>query len=164
MNSARVSCTEVFIRENEMNVYGDWWDKTITLFNKVVDNNGKIKWYSHIIPECFYKHTVEKITTGGTTISSDVSICRIKVNANFVPKREYDTLSEEEKQTCFTLTGGDIVVPEGIDFELNEYSAGHRSSDLMKQYKAYPGCFTIESVSINVGGGRGNEHYKVKGV
>lgn len=147
-----------------MNHYGQWWDDTVTLYNKVTDRNGQVTWYRHLLEECFYQHTVEKVTTGDTTLTSDSSICRIKVSDYFLPKREYDMLDSSDKELFFTLAAGDIIVPEDVDFEIDEYTRGKRSSDLMKEYKDYPGCFTIEIVNINTGGGRGNEHYKVKGM
>lgn len=147
-----------------MNVYGDWWNSTVTLYNKVTEANGKVKWYRHVLDDCFYSHTLDKVTVNNTTISSDVSICRIRVSDDFVPKREYDALPEEGKTSRFTLSVGDIIVPEECDFEIDEYEKGKRSSDLKNTYKAYPGCFTADTVSINVGGGRGNEHYLARGV
>lgn len=147
-----------------MNHYGQWWDDTVTLYNKVTDRNGQVTWYRHLLEECFYKHTVEKVTTGDTTLTSDSSVCRIKVSDDFLPKREYDLLDNADKEVFFTLAAGDIIVPEEVDFEIDEYTRGKRSTDLVKEYKDYPGCFTIEIVDINTSGGRGNEHYKVKGM
>ena len=147
-----------------MNHYPSWWDNTITLYNKYVDAEKKIYWYRHVIENCFYKHALDKITIGNTTISSDVSICRIRVNDAFIGKADWNELQDSEKATKFTLSTGDIIVVGNVDFEINEYEKDKRSSDLVKKYKEWPGCFTIENVNINVGGGRGNEHYYVRGV
>ena len=148
-----------------MNRYPSWWNETITLYNKFIDPvDKKTKWYRHIISDCFYRHTTEKLTVGNTTIASDISICRIRISDNFVGKDDWDNLPDEEKQEKFTLTGGDIIIHGETDFEVDEYTTGKRSSDLIKENKQWPGCFTIETVNINVGGGRGNEHYHVKGV
>lgn len=147
-----------------MNRYASWWDDTVTLYNKFVDPaDKKTKWYRHVITDCFYKHTVEKVTVGKTTIDSNSSICRIRVSDNFVDKKSWNSLSDAEKVEKFTLSAGDIIVADEVDFEVNEYVSGIRSSDLIKENKEWPGCFTIEIVNINVGGGRGNEHYSVKG-
>ena len=148
-----------------MNHYPSWWDNTITLYNKYVDTETKaVKWYRHVIENCFYKHTLDKITVGNTTIASDVSICRIRINDNFIGKADWNELPEEDKLSRFTLSTGDMIVVGNVNFEIDEYTKDHRSSDLAKKYKEWPGCFTIETVSINIGGGRGNEHYYVKGV
>ena len=146
-----------------MNNYGEWWDTTITLYNKVTDAEGIVKWYRHIIEECFYSHTLDKITIRNTSLSSDVSVCRIKVSDDFVTKRDYDKLSDAEKREKFTLSVDDIIIPDECDFEIDEYTKGKRSSDLRNEYRAYPGCFTVSMVSINTGGGRGNEHYLARG-
>lgn len=148
-----------------MNHYPSWWDSTITLYNKYVDEaTKKITWYRHVIDECFYKHTLDKITLGNTTIASDASVCRIKINDYFIGKADWNELQDSEKIEKFTLSTGDIIVVGNVDFEIDEYEKDRRSSDLVKKYKDWPGCFTIETVSINTGGGRGNEHYYVKGV
>lgn len=147
-----------------MNNYPSWWDDTITLYNKYIDPVTKqVKWYRHVIEDCFYSHTVEKVTVGKTTIDANVSICRIRTSDNFIDKKSWMGLTDEERQTKFTLSGGDIIVADDLDFEIDEYTNGHRSSDLIKENKEWPGCFTVDFVNINVGGGRGNEHYHVKG-
>ncbi len=147
-----------------MNHYAKWWDTTITLFNKYVGEDKKVKWYSTVIKDCFYKHSLNKITVGNTTIASNVSVCRIRVNDSFLTKDAWMKLQDSERSNHFTLCTGDIIVAGETDFELDEYVNGKRSSDLIKQYNNWPGCFTIESVDINVGGGRGNEHYHVRGM
>ena len=148
-----------------MNHYSQWWDDTITLYNKYTDpTTHKVKWFRHVINDCFYKHTVEKLTVGKTTIDTDTTICRIRVSDDFIDKKSWIDLPDAEKAEKFTLGVGDIIVAEETDFEIDDYTAGQRSSDLVKANKEWPGCFTIETVNINVGGGRGNEHYHVRGV
>lgn len=147
-----------------MNRYGTWWDDTITLYNKYVDPTTKrVSWYRHVITDCFYHHKLEKITVGKTTLDSNVSICRIRVSEDFIDKKSWMQLSDLERGQKFTLSGGDIIVADETDFEIDEYANGRRSSDLIHENKEWPGCFTIETVNINVGGGRGNEHYHVRG-
>lgn len=148
-----------------MNTYASWWDDTITLYNKYIEPDTKrVKWFRHVITDCFYKHTVDKVTVGKTTIDTDSTICRIRVSDNFIDKKTWITLDDYEKSEKFTLGVGDIIIADETDFEIDEYVTGKRSSDLIKENKEWPGCFTIEMVNINVGGGRGNEHYHVKGV
>lgn len=147
-----------------MNHYASWWDDTVTLYNKFIDpTTKKTLWFRHVIPGCFYNHKIEKITVGNTTIDSNVSICRIRVSDDFVDRKAWLDLTSDEKKTHFTLGAGDIVVADEVTFEIDEYTSGQRSSDLIKENHEWPGCFTIESVNINVGGGRGNEHYHVRG-
>lgn len=146
-----------------MNHYPKWWNTTITLFNKYVGDDKRVKWYSTVIDECFYRHSLDKILIGDTTIASNVSICRIKVSDSFIGRSEWMKLLDSERSNYFTLGTGDIIVADEVDFVIDEYTNGKRSSDLIKKYSEWPGCFTIESVNINVGGERGNEHYHVRG-
>lgn len=147
-----------------MNHYPKWWNTTVTLYNKFTDNElKKVVWYRYILDNCFYKHDTESVIIGNVKLESDVSICRIPVNEKFLGKRDWMKLSDDERKSFFTLSTGDIIVTGESDFEIDERKQGKRSSDLIKQYSEWPGCFTIESVNINVGGGRGNEHYHVRG-
>lgn len=145
-----------------MNNYPEWWCDTITLYNKFIDSDKKIHWYRHIIHDCFYKRTAEKVTIGNTTLATDQSICRIRVDDMFLNKRDWNESSDKENH--FTLCSGDIIVAGEIDFEIDEYTKESRSSDLLKTYKDWPGCFVVEYANINVGGGRGNEHYLARGM
>lgn len=147
-----------------MNHYPSWWNNTVTLYCKYEDPvTKKIKWYRYVIEDCFYKHTVEKLTVGKVTVDGSYTVCRIRVNENYVDKVNWMLLTDSERYDQFTLSGGDIIVKGDITEAIDEYLSGHRSSDLIKAYKDYPGCFTVEFVNINVGGGRGNEHYHVRG-
>ena len=147
-----------------MNNYPEWWNTTITLFNKYTDKvTNKTYWYKHVIDDCFYDHTIDKVVVGRTTIESNTSICRIRVNDLFVNKKDWNALSDADKKSHFTLCAGDIIVADVVEEDIDEYTTGHRSSELIKQFKEWPGCFTVETASINVGGGRGNEHYLARG-
>jgi hypothetical protein len=147
-----------------MNNYPSWWNTTVTIYNKYVEPETKaVSWFRTVLEGCFYSHEVEKLNLGQTTISSNVSICRIRVNDSFLNKRAWNELLESEKHNHFTLSAGDIIVAEAVDDEINEYEKGNRSSDLIAKYKEWPGCFVVETAKINVGGGRGNEHYHARG-
>ena len=146
-----------------MNRYPSWWDDTVTLYNKYIEpGTSRVTWYRHVISGCFYKHTVEKLTVGKTVLNTDATVCRFRVSENYLDRNAW--LASDAKADKFTFGPGDIVVAGETDFEIDEYTSGHRSSDLVKANREYPGCFTIDTINIDVGGGRGNEHYHVRGV
>lgn len=148
-----------------MENYGDWWSTTITLYNKVIGENNKISWYRHVIEDCFYSQvldTLSKLNTN-SVLDSYVSICRIRKSESYVGKRKYLSLSEEDRDEYFTLSTGDIIVAEEVDFEIDEYTDGQRSSDMLKLYREDPGCFIVKQRSDNTGKGRGNPHYAARG-
>ena len=148
-----------------MNKYPVWWDSTITVFNKYVDPATRlITWYKTVLTDCFWKYTGNKVTVGDTTIESDSTICRVPINKNFREKYLWDNLQTIQRQSTFTFGVGDIIVRGNVDDTVDEYTSGKRSSDLLTKYKQMQGCMVIEKCSINVGQGRGNEHYYVKGV
>lgn len=148
-----------------MNVYPVWWDTTITIYNKFTDPQTRvISWYKHTIPNCFWKYTGEKITIGETVLSTNDTICRIAKNDIYMDKYRWEQLPNNEMDEYFTLGVGDIIVKGEVSDIVDEYTSGHRSSDVVAKYKKLQGCIVIESFSDNTGIGRGSEHYYVKGV
>ena len=145
-----------------MNNYPTWWDRTVTVFNRYEDAQGLITWYKTIVPNCFWRYVGDTVTIGETTLETNATLCRIPKSENFVEK--YEWLSLEDKSSKFTLGVDDIIVLGEVEDTIDEYASGLRSSDLLIKYRKLQGCMKIEKCSINVGGGRGNEHYFVKGV
>ena len=145
-----------------MNKYPTWWNQTITVYNKFEDANRKIYWYSTVLENCFWKYEHEKVIVGETALVTDSTKCRIPKNENFIEKYLWNEL--EDKSTKFTVGPGDIIILGEATDEVNEYVAGHRSTDLLNKYKKLQGAILVEEVTINVGGGRHNEHYHIRGV
>ena len=145
-----------------MNNYPEWWNQTITVYNKYSDASGRITWYRHILRNCFWKDTDTMLVNGETIIQTNVTLCRVPVNKNFREKYVWDGLTS--RGNYFTFGTGDIIVKGIAEDVVNEYEAGKRSSDLLTKYKNLQGCFVVEKCSVNTGNGRGNEHYYVRGV
>lgn len=148
-----------------MNIYPVWWDTTITIYNKFTDPQTRvISWYKHTINNCFWKYTGDKINIGETVVETDNTICRIPKDDNYLDKYAWESLTNDKMSEYFTIGVGDIIVKGEVSDIIDEYTAGHRSSDIMAKYKRLQGCIMIESFSINTGVGRCSEHYYVKGV
>lgn len=148
-----------------MNNYPSWWDTTITVYNKYTDPQTQlVTWYRYVITGAFWKDSGNKITIGKTVLETDDIICRIRKNPLFKEKHEWIKVSNDLMGKYFTLSPGDIIVKGEVDDVINEYASGYRSSDLKKKYKGLQGCLEIQTWSDNTGGGRGNEHYFVKGI
>ena len=148
-----------------MNVFPSWWDTTITIFNKFQDPQTRvITWYKTVIKNCFWKYTGDKITIGETVVQTNDTICRIPKSKNYLDKYAWESTSNDEMSKYFTIGVGDIIVKNEVADIIDEYTSGHRSSDIISKYKKLQGCIVIESFSINTGTGRGSEHYLVKGV
>ena len=148
-----------------MNVYPVWWDTTVTIYNKFTDPQTRvISWYKHTVNNCFWKYTGDKINIGETVIQTNDTICRIPKNENYLDKYVWESLSNDKMSEYFTLGVGDIIIKGTVNDIIDEYTPGHRSSDIMAKYKKLQGCIMIESFSINTGVGRCSEHYFVKGV
>lgn len=146
-----------------MSNYPEWWNTTITVFNKYEDPALRlITWHKTVIHNCFWKNTGNKIVIGETTLDTNNTMCRIPSNPAFLEKYQWNDLPD--KSNNFTLCAGDIIVKGEIDDVIDEYLAGYRSSDILEKYKRLQGCMVIERYAMNTGLGRGLEHYYVKGV
>lgn len=147
-----------------MNKYPVWWDTTITVFNKYEDPQTQVvRWFSHTVDRCFWKYTGDKIKVGDTILESNSTICRIPKQDNFLERFEWEKQPNDKMEQYLTLGVGDIVIKGAVDDEVDEYTSGKRSADLIKKYKSL-GCIEIESVSLNVGPGRCDEHYHIRGL
>lgn len=145
-----------------MNKYPEWWDTSITVYNKFTDPTSRqITWYRHVLSNCFWKYTGNKVIIGETTLDTNSTICRVPIDTNFKEKHTWET---SDRTTYFTFGPGDIIVREIVTDEIDEYVQGQRSTDLITKYKKLQGCFVIEKYSLNVGPGRGMEHYYVRGI
>lgn len=148
-----------------MNNYPAWWNTTITLFNKYEDPVTQlVTWYKTVIDGCFWSNVHEKVKINETVLETDNIVCRIRKNDKYVDIETWLELPADTKANYFTLGYHDIVIKGDIDFTINEYRAGERSTDLLARYKKLQKCLEIEQFADNTGGGRGNEHYVAKGI
>ena len=148
-----------------MSDYPIWWDTTLTVYNKFEDPQTQvISWYRTVIDNCFWKYTGDKINIGETVLETNNIICRIPENDLFVEKYKWIQLPNDEMSQYFTLGAGDIIIKGEVDDVVNEYSSGHRSSDLVAKYKNLQGCMEVQQITLNTGVGRNNPHYFVKGI
>lgn len=148
-----------------MNNYPEWWDQDITIYNKYEDPITRIiTWYKHSVSGAFWSYKRDELKVGETTLETSNIICRIRKDPAFKEKYEWINLPNDLMESYFTLGTGDILIKGNVADTINEYSSGHRSSDLIAKYKELQGCMQVDAVSINVGRGRCNEHYLVKGL
>jgi len=146
------------------NIYPSWWNVTVTVFNRYEDPlTNLITWYKHIVNGCFWKYTGNKVTINETVLETNDIICRIRKDDTFLENYQWVNVPADEKPNYFTLSKGDIIVKGEVDDNINEYSVGTHSSDVIKKYKNLQGCMTVSEFTINTDGGRCNEHYYIKG-
>lgn len=148
-----------------MSDYPIWWDANLTLYNKYTDKQTQvIKWYRTPLYNCFWKSAGNKISIGNVVLETDDIICRIPESVNFKNRAEWQGIPNDQMSNYFTLSVGDIIVFDIVDDEIDEYTSGKRSSDLISKYKDLQGCIEIQKVAINTGIGRCNPHYFIRGV
>ena len=148
-----------------MNNYPSWWDTTVTLFNKYEDPTTQlVSWYKTTIEGCFWSNLHDRVKIGKTILEADGIICRIRKDARYLDIEDWLILPSDLKSNYFTLRQQDILIKGDIADEINEYQSGSRSTEILAKYKQFQQCLEIAQFMDNTGGGRGNEHYYVKGV
>lgn len=148
-----------------MNNYPRWWNTTVTVFNKFTDSQTQVvTWYKTVIEGCFWKSTGNRVIVGNTVLDTKNIICRIRKDDRFKEKLDWEALTNDTMQNYFTLSPGDIIVKGSVSDTIDEYTAGKRSSDLLKKYRSANYCMEIQSASDNSGEGFGNQHYYVVGI
>ena len=148
-----------------MNNYPDWWNTTITLFNRYEDPLTQlVTWYKTVIEGCFWKNVHDKVKIGEVVLETDGIICRIRKDERFVDVETWLSLPSDTKANYFTLGPQDIVIQGDVDETINEYQSGSRSTDVLAKYKKLQKCLEVEQFANNTGEGLGNEHYFIKGI
>lgn len=148
-----------------MSKYPVWWDTTITIFNRYEDvQTHLVRWYKTIVTGAFWKYVRDKMYVGEETLEVEKILCRIRQNAAFLEKQAWIEKANDEKEQFFTLSRGDILIRGEVTDDIDEYTAGNRSTDLIDKYKETSDCMEVETISINVGRGRVNPHYLVEGL
>lgn len=137
-----------------------FWNKTITLYNKYEDKSGLITWHRHKLEHCFFKATKNKTNVGSLQIESNQSIVRIPEQRNYLSPYDWARLQEEKQSEYITLQCGDLIFLGDVAEEIDEYTEGARSSDLIAKYKAL-GSMSIGYVNIN--NFAPGAHYLVRG-
>ena len=137
------------------------WNKTITIYNKHEDKQtGLIKWYRHILSDCFFKTTNNRINVGSVSISSDDTIVRIPAQECYIPPFDWNNLRDDIKQYYFTINKGDLIFLGEVSEDIDEYTPGKRSSDLIEKYNLL-GSIAVNSINVNDFGPLA--HYFVRG-
>ena len=143
-----------------MNNYPEWWNTTVTLYNKYESSNGEITWYRTVLTGCFWKYVTEYSRIDNATQMTKVLLCRVRKSKDFLENFEWQ--EQSDKSSYFTFNDGDILVRGEVEDTIDEYTKGQRASDLLTKYKSR--CAEITECAINVGAGRVNEHYLVRGI
>lgn len=144
--------------------YPVWWETTVTIYNKFIDaQTNLVTWYRHVITDCFWQLSGQTVQIGEVTLDSKSVVCRIPKDDRFLEKQDWIKIPNDQMENYFTIGQGDIIVKGICEEEIDEYTKGHRSTDLLGRYRNYQACMEISEYSNNTGRGRNNEHYLTRG-
>ncbi|MDR2046528.1 MAG: hypothetical protein LBP79_01255 [Clostridiales bacterium] len=96
--------------------YPDWWNRTVTLYNKIENLDGSTYWQKTRLDGCFWGVKAERLLSGDNVIASPVYTVRVP------PGR------------LIQAATGDIAVLGDISDDVDEKTQGKRSSDLLRKY------------------------------
>ena len=126
-----------------------FWNRTITLYNKHEDEQtGLIRWYRHSLNDCFYKTTNNTVNVGGVQLQTDDNIIRIPKQPNYLSPEDWKNIPNDKKGEHITLRSGDLILLGEVLEEIDEYTQGKRSTDIIKKHSALGSVF-IKSVNVN---------------
>ncbi len=148
-----------------MSNFPDWWDKKITIYNKYTDAGTRVvTWYKTVIdkPTCFWKEVGDKTVVGNVTVDTKSIIVRIPQSSKYATPQEWWGLAD--KSTKFTLQQDDIIVLGVCEDDIDEYTSGSRSTDLLARYKRFGGIMEIKQIANDTMSGMLFKHYLVKGL
>lgn len=148
----------------QMSNYPIWWDSTLTIYNKYEDpQTHVISWYRTVLNNCFWKNNYQRMSLGQVELETDSTIIRIPENSKYINSFDWIKLPNDKMKDYFTLADGDIIVNGNVADNIDEYTAGSRSTDFIQKYK-FKGCIRINRLTVNTGLGRGLPHYHVEGI
>ena len=139
-----------------------FWTQTITIYNRCEDKaEGTVKYYSHILHNCFVKRTNNQVTVGNTHIQSDDTLVRIPAQPDFLPVFEWKRADDDTKAGFITLQADDLIIFGAVADDIDEYTAGKRKNDIIEKYKDL-GYMSVKSFNLNTF--LPTKHYLVKGI
>ena len=144
------------------NTYPRWWNQTVTVYNRRAVGN-KTAWQRTVIGGCFWQNLNSRKYAGNAELDTNAVTCRIRKDERYIGRVEWLGLSDDERAGRFTISRGDVIILGDVDDEVDEYSQGKRSTDLINKYKEASRCMVVEDFQDDTGGGRGSEHYHVRG-
>ena len=146
-----------------MSDYPFWWDKTITIYNRIQDTTtSKVTWSSCVLTECFWQYRNNVNYVNNVKMEVKDVICRIPKKENYTPLETWKTLTEFDG--LFTLRNGDVIILGEVSDEVDEYTRGKHMTDVLNKYKEVNRAIQIESFTDDTGVGLCAEHYKILGV
>lgn len=110
--------------------YPEWWNKTLTIYNKSVGEDDEVKYIRQVVNNCFAKSSPVYSTSSGLGSVKNQTIVRIPFG---------DVIVNAE----------DIIIFGKIDDEIDEYLNGMRAADILKKYRCANNAFTVKSVTVN---------------
>lgn len=147
-----------------MSNYPNWWNSTITIYNKYENpTTSEITWYRKSIDNCFISDNFLRTVFEKQVDTANSLIVRIPQSSSYKSASAWDV--EVNKSNYFTLRQGDIIINGTVTDTVDEYGATGTitSNDLIVKYKKSSNCMVINVFQDNTGTGRGIPHYRVNG-
>lgn len=111
-------------------MYPEWWNRTVTLYNKYKDENNKVKYNRVVVDGCFVSRGTLKQLNGTISINDSSYVCRFRYK---------DDLK---------INTGDIIITKVVEDEIDENDVNKTSNKLLKKY--LDESFVVKNTKINL--------------
>lgn len=139
------------------------YNQVITVYNcfRAEDNPDGAKdiWKRTVLRDCFYKNMMGRVDSDKGSQMSSTYTARIPESENYRPYYEWVALPEKERENCFTLSLGDIVLKGECSEEITGKSP-FTATELLQRHK--PDSFRVTAFSDNTDHIAG-KHYRAGG-
>lgn len=115
--------------------YPPWWNQTVTLYNKCTED-GKLRYYRHVISRCALTHTVVTTNDSGNAAEVSENTLRVRKDRRYIAPCAYDAFGSADKAVYFTFRAGDIVFDGVVNAQMED-EPGKRPGDILKQYRGF---------------------------
>lgn len=123
--------------------YPKWWNQTVTVYHRTVEAGHRVTWSSSQVGGCFVKITTLSRHDNNARRDGSGTICRMP-------------------PPCPVLAPGDIIVMGVCADDIDEYTPGKRSTDLLA---AHPGAaFVVTEIHDNTRAGLPLPHMYAEGL
>lgn len=134
------------------------WDKTITLYNRIVNTTAEtVTWQKRVLENCFVSSQSLQQQVGNELYYVKNFLVRIPESKDYVDPDAWESLSSRTSK--FTLADGSLVFVGAVNFTITDES-GHRPNDYLEAHKS--SSFKIKSFKDNTHA-EALRHYRIEG-
>ena len=138
--------------------YPEWWNGTITLYNKYIDDeNRRVIWYRHVLSGCYIGTKDVRSVNGSEITLANTTVIRVPYSQIYIAHDSWDKSDARDDHITFRV--GDIIVKGECETEIDENKSGSRSNDVISNNSENAFVIKLFADNTNVS----PRHYRIEG-